>query len=144
MPFPILPTRTSITYSVLNESVGDYNQAMTKVEFKKASGPLRDYATKARKGPLVIYKGGKPFAAVIPIHNADEETLALSTNRKFLKIIERSRARAKKEGTREKKKSRQTRHHDLDDLAGSWSKKEAAEFDKSLAAQRTIDLDLWR
>ena len=99
MPFPILPTRTSITYSVLNESVGDYNQAMTKVEFKKASGPLRDYATKARKGPLIIYKGGKPFAAVIPIHNADEETLALSTNRKFLKIIERSRSRAKKEGT---------------------------------------------
>ncbi len=139
MPFPILPTRTSITYSVLNESVGDFNQAMTKVEFKKASGPLRDYATKARKGPLVIYKGGKPFAAVIPIHNADEETLALSTNRKFLKIIERSRARAKKEGTREKKKSRQTRHHDLDDLAGSWSKKEAAEFDKALADQRTID-----
>jgi hypothetical protein len=45
---------------------------------------------------------------------------------------------------REKKKSRQTRHHDLDDLAGSWSKKEAAEFDKSLAAQRTIDLDLWK
>ena len=117
---------------------------MTKVEFKKASGPLRDYATKARKGPLVIYKGGKPFAAVIPIHNADEETLALCTNRKFLKIIERSRARAKKEGTREKKKSRQTRHHDLDDLAGSWSKKEAAEFDNSLAAQRTIDVDLWK
>ena len=45
---------------------------------------------------------------------------------------------------REKKKSRQTRHHDLDDLAGSWSKKEAAEFDKSLADQRTIDPDLWK
>jgi hypothetical protein len=48
------------------------------------------------------------------------------------------------EWVREKKKSRQTRHHDLDDLAGSWSKKEAAEFDNSLAAQRTIDPDLWK
>jgi hypothetical protein len=72
---------------------------MTKIEFKKASGPLSEYATKARKAPVLVHKAGKPLAAVIPIRNADEETLALSTNRKFLKIIERSRARAKKEGT---------------------------------------------
>jgi antitoxin (DNA-binding transcriptional repressor) of toxin-antitoxin stability system len=71
---------------------------MTKIEFKNASGPLSEYATKARKGPVVVYKAGKPFAAVIPIRNADEESLALSTNRKFLKIITRSRARVKKEG----------------------------------------------
>ena len=51
---------------------------------------------------------------------------------------------ANRMGVREKKKSRQTRHHERDDLAGSWSKKEAAEFEKSLAAQRTIDLDLWK
>ncbi len=71
---------------------------MTKIEFKNASGPLSEYATKARKDPVVVYKAGKPFAAVIPIRNTDEETLALSTNRKFLKIIERSRGRVKKEG----------------------------------------------
>ena len=71
---------------------------MTKIEFKKASGPLSEYATKARKDPIVVFKRGKPFAAVIPIRNADEETLALSTNRKFLKIIDRSRSRLKKEG----------------------------------------------
>ena len=59
---------------------------MTKVEFKKASRPLSEYATKARKGPVIVYKAGKPFAAVIPIRNADEETVALNTNRKFLKI----------------------------------------------------------
>jgi len=51
---------------------------------------------------------------------------------------------ANRMGVRDKRKSRQTRHHELDDLAGSWSKKEAAEFEKSLAAQRTIDLDLWK
>jgi len=70
---------------------------MTKVEFKKASGPLSAYAEKARKDPIIVVKRGKPFAAVIPIRNADEETVALSTNRKFLKIIDRSRARLKKE-----------------------------------------------
>jgi antitoxin (DNA-binding transcriptional repressor) of toxin-antitoxin stability system len=71
---------------------------MTKVEFKKASGPLSEYATEARKDPVIVFKRGKPFAAVIPIRNADEETLTLSTNRKFLKIIDRSRARVKKHG----------------------------------------------
>jgi hypothetical protein len=77
---------------------GRKNQAMTKVEFKKASGPLSEYAEKARKDPIIVIKGGKPFAATVPIRNADEETVALSTNRKFLKIIDRSRARVKKEG----------------------------------------------
>ena len=71
---------------------------MTKVEFKKASGPLSEYAEKARKDPVIVIKRGKPFAAVIPIRNADEETVALSTSRKFVAIIERSRNRVKKEG----------------------------------------------
>jgi plasmid stability protein len=35
------------------------------------------------------------------------------------------------------------RHHDLDDLAGSWSDTEAHAFDQTLAAQRAIDGDLW-
>jgi phosphopantetheinyl transferase (holo-ACP synthase) len=41
-------------------------------------------------------------------------------------------------------KNRLTLHEDLDSLAGSWSKKEAADFDKALAAQRTIDPELWK
>ena len=36
------------------------------------------------------------------------------------------------------------RHDDLDELAGSWSEAEAAEFDRSLEAQRQIDPELWR
>ena len=60
--------------------------------------PFRNMRTKARKAPVVVYKRGKPFAAVIPLRNADDETLALSTNRKFLKIIARSRARVKRAG----------------------------------------------
>ena len=71
---------------------------MSKIEFKKASGPLSEYARKARKEPVIVVKNGKPFAAVVPIRNADEETIALSTNRKFIRIIQRSRIRRQKEG----------------------------------------------
>ena len=63
---------------------------MTKVDFKNASGPLSEYAEKARKDPIIVVKRRKPFAAVVPIRNVDDETVALSTNRKFLKIIDRS------------------------------------------------------
>jgi regulator of PEP synthase PpsR (kinase-PPPase family) len=34
-------------------------------------------------------------------------------------------------------------HHDLDELAGAWTKKEAAAFDKSLADQRKIESEIW-
>ena len=71
---------------------------MTKVELKKASGSLSKYAQKARRAPIIVVKGGKPFAAVVPIRNADDETVSLSINQKFLAIIERSRSRVKKEG----------------------------------------------
>jgi prevent-host-death family protein len=56
---------------------------MTRVELKKATAPLSEYAEKARKDPVIVVKQGKPFAAVVPIRNVDEETVALSTNRKF-------------------------------------------------------------
>ncbi len=39
--------------------------------------------------------------------------------------------------------SREHRFHDLDYLAGSWNDREAKEFEKSLAAQRRVDLELW-
>jgi len=71
---------------------------MTRVNLKHATEPLSKYALKARKGAVVVMKSGKPFAAVVSMRNADEETLALSLDRKFLAIIERSRARMKKEG----------------------------------------------
>ncbi|MBI2358002.1 MAG: type II toxin-antitoxin system prevent-host-death family antitoxin [Deltaproteobacteria bacterium] len=71
---------------------------MKKVELKQASAPLSAYAIKAKKEPIIVTKAGKPIAAVVPIRNADGETVSLSTNRKFLAIIERSRSRLKKEG----------------------------------------------
>ena len=71
---------------------------MTKIELKKASRPLSEYAQEARKAPIIVVKGEKPFAAVVPIRNADNETISLSTNQRFLAIIERSRSRVKREG----------------------------------------------
>jgi len=47
-------------------------------------------------------------------------------------------------GIRGKKNGEKSLHHDLDSLAGSWTRDEAEEFDKSLASQRTIDLELWK
>ncbi|MFV1979275.1 MAG: hypothetical protein ACC649_07970 [Myxococcota bacterium] len=35
------------------------------------------------------------------------------------------------------------RYHDLDDLAGTWSEEETAEFDRALREQRRVDPDLW-
>jgi hypothetical protein len=36
------------------------------------------------------------------------------------------------------------RYHDLDELAGSWSKQEADAFDQALGKQRTIDPEMWK
>jgi len=44
---------------------------------------------------------------------------------------------------RQRSKTRQRLYNDLDALAGSWSKREAAAFDRALAEQRAIDRDLW-
>lgn len=35
-------------------------------------------------------------------------------------------------------------HHDLDFMIGTWTKEEAAEFNRRLAEQRQIDPEMWR
>ena len=37
----------------------------------------------------------------------------------------------------------QQEHHDLDHLAGQWTEREALEFERGLAEDRTIDPDIW-
>jgi hypothetical protein len=61
-----------------------------------------------------------------------------SINRAVISLLER-----KTEG-RKKRTRETTAHDDLDALAGSWTAQEAAEFDKALAAQRSIDSELWK
>jgi len=61
-------------------------------------GPLAEYAQTMKDGPLVVTRDGQPIAVVISVENADLETLSLSNHPGFLELIERSRARQKREG----------------------------------------------
>ena len=42
------------------------------------------------------------------------------------------------------KKADKPLHHDLDALAGSWTKEEVSAFERALARQRAIEPDLWK
>ena len=71
---------------------------MKIVEKQDATRTLADYAADIQRGPVVVTDHGRPVAALVPIENADLETVALSTNRQFLDLIERSRLRVQAEG----------------------------------------------
>jgi len=71
---------------------------MRTLEMSKATAPLAEYARDVNKEPMILTIGGRPVAALVPIENADLETVTLSTHPQFLALIERSRARQKAEG----------------------------------------------
>jgi antitoxin (DNA-binding transcriptional repressor) of toxin-antitoxin stability system len=72
---------------------------MKFIEQADATAPLADYAAAIGSGPLVVTSHGQPVAALVAIENADIETVSLSTNPEFLDLIERSRVRARAEGS---------------------------------------------
>jgi hypothetical protein len=59
-----------------------------------------------------------------------------SLNRAVISLLEERVGLARRRET--------TLYHDLDHLAGSWTKQEAAAFEKALARQRAIDEELWQ
>lgn len=71
---------------------------MKTLEMAKAVEPLAKYAQRLNKSSVILTERGKPVAALVPIQNADWETVRLSTHPGFLALIERSRARQKREG----------------------------------------------
>jgi prevent-host-death family protein len=71
---------------------------MRVVEKSKATAPLATYTNRVKKEPVIVTRKGKPIAALVSLENTDIETVALSTNRKFLALIERSRTRHRAEG----------------------------------------------
>jgi prevent-host-death family protein len=71
---------------------------MKVVEKEKATATLAAYAAEVASGPVVVTDHGKPVAVLMPVENADLETVALSTNDQFMKLIERSRTRVRSEG----------------------------------------------
>jgi len=71
---------------------------MKVIEKADAKAPLAEYTAEVDKEPVIVTSKGKPIAALVSIENTDLETVSLSTNRKFLELIERSRARQRAEG----------------------------------------------
>jgi prevent-host-death family protein len=72
---------------------------MKVVEKSEATATLAEYAAEIENGPVIVTSEGMPVAALVPIENTDLETVSLSTNREFLDLIERSRVRARTEGS---------------------------------------------
>ena len=64
---------------------------MKSIEISTASKSLAEYATDLGEGFVVLTSNNKPIAAIVSLLNVDPESLALSTNREFLEIIERAR-----------------------------------------------------
>jgi prevent-host-death family protein len=71
---------------------------MKVIEQTDATAPLAEYTADIRNGPVVVTNHGQPVAALVSLENADMETVALSTNREFLDLLERSRSQATAEG----------------------------------------------
>lgn len=73
---------------------------MKTLEMVRATAPLAAYAqdVDVDKQTMVLTRGGKPVVALVPIENADMETVTLSTHPQFLALIERSRARQDTQG----------------------------------------------
>ncbi len=73
---------------------------MKSVKLTEVTGSLSEYARKGLREPVVVTKHGKPVVAVMPLTEYDDwESVSLSTDPKFMEIIERSRASARTEGT---------------------------------------------
>ena len=64
---------------------------MKTLEMKQARGELASYVKQVRNGPVVVTDHGKPVMALLPIENADLETVSLSTDPRFIAMVERSR-----------------------------------------------------
>jgi PHD/YefM family antitoxin component YafN of YafNO toxin-antitoxin module len=69
-----------------------------KIKLSEASKPLAEYAAELEDEMIVVTSEGKPLAAVIPLRhmeNVDAESLALSSSRAFMEIIEDARGEFK-------------------------------------------------
>lgn len=71
---------------------------MKLLEKKDATESLAECSNQVEDGPIIVVNEGKPVAALISLSNADLETVSLSTNAEFMKLIEHSRRRQQTEG----------------------------------------------
>jgi antitoxin (DNA-binding transcriptional repressor) of toxin-antitoxin stability system len=61
------------------------------INLATAHRPLADYASDLGKEIVVLTRGDRPVAAIVPLQNIDRESLVLSQHPEFLRIIARSR-----------------------------------------------------
>lgn len=71
---------------------------MTIIDKSDATATLAEYTAKLSGDAVIITSDGHPVAALVPLENADIETVSLSTNRQFIELIERSRSQVKSAG----------------------------------------------
>jgi hypothetical protein len=71
---------------------------MKKIELTDATKPLADYVKEMDGMSIMIMYKGVALAALVPLDNADYETVSLSTNPEFIAMLERSRARGREKG----------------------------------------------
>ena len=69
---------------------------MKTLELKKASKTLADYATHLGSESIVITSNKKPLAALVSLKGVERESLSLSLNPAFMKIIRRARAEVRR------------------------------------------------
>ena len=76
-----------------------------------------------------------PELARLIQRRAEQEKMSL--NKTVVRLLEEGT------GLQQKKKAKPL-HDDLDALAGSWTQREARDFEQALEKQRAIDPDLWK
>lgn len=64
---------------------------MTRVELTEATAPLAAYARKARRGPVVLTRRGRPVAMLRLLTEEEREDYLVSTDPGFVDLIRRSR-----------------------------------------------------
>lgn len=65
---------------------------MKRVTVGQASRSLGTYASELEDEIVVVTKGARALAALVPLRNVDRESLALSSHPEFLGLVRRARA----------------------------------------------------
>jgi len=68
------------------------------IEQQDATRSLAEYAAEIGSGALVVTDHGHPVAALVPLDDADMETVKLSTAPQFVRLIEQARLASRTEG----------------------------------------------
>ena len=72
---------------------------MKRLPIQEAQANLAELIDKVRRAPVALTRRGKVCAAIVAMDESDYEAYSLASNPKFIELIERSRARARREGT---------------------------------------------